>query len=128
MEGAAEAVECIARDLLLLKKTEMAAVEDLGKTANDKSKKAVKSESSKLILEQYNKGLQLLSETESLAAICQESCRTSGAANSEITSLLETGQIHSESLKIIGQNCVSVNLVPKQILFFEFQAKWWKRN
>lgn len=128
MEGAAEAVECIARDLLLLKKTEMAAMEDLGKTSNDKSKKTVKSESLKLILEQYNKGLRLLSETESLAAICQESCRTSEAANLEITSLLETGQIHSESLKTIEQNCVFVNLVPQQNFVLAFQARWWKPN
>eukprot|EP00210_Caulerpa_lentillifera_P002458 g2356.t1 len=105
VEAASEVVESIARDLLLLKKTELATLEDLGKTTSDKGKHIVKSESLKLIMGQYNDGQKLLAEAESFLSICQESCKASNEASTEMTALLEKGQVHAESLKNIEQNC-----------------------
>lgn len=98
-------MQSVARDLLLLKKSELEVLEDLGKTVSDKRKKSVKSEAAKLTLEKYNKAQDLLTEVESLALKAQECSESIEANSKEMQGLLERGEIHSKSRKTIEENC-----------------------
>ena len=96
----------MAKEIVVLKKAELAIIENLGSNSTDGNKKMLKSETLKLLTDLYAKAQKTVEEIQACVQSCRD-CTTEVHERSEaIAAMIDTDNLHAESKHAIQTNRV----------------------
>ena len=99
-------VEDTAREIVATKKAEILAMGDLGKNQNERSKKTLQTEASKLLTSVFLKAQNCLEDLERQLQCARQSTEEIQDRRQQMLSSLESAAVHSESANTIRENCM----------------------
>lgn len=104
-ESSLLSIQGIAREILGMKRAEIAALDSLGKNSNEQSKKTLQTEASKILTDLYVKAQKSLEEVQNQVCLAHQSADEISQNSKDIESMIIVGDIHSESRQTITTSC-----------------------